>query len=452
MAKVKTFFECGSCGHRSPKWLGQCPSCKAWNSFEEGKEAPAQTDHKARLSGGIKAVPVKLADVDVASGVRFSSGIAELDRVLGGGFMAGSFVLLGGDPGIGKSTLTLQISRQSPQMKVLYVSGEESPAQIRQRAERLGMTDSGLYLFAETNLDAVIEQARSLKPDLLVVDSIQTVYRQDVPGMPGNLSQIRECALLLMQLAKQEGITTLAIGHMTKDGDLAGPKVLEHMVDTVLQFEGDSNYAYRLLRSVKNRFGAANEVGVFEMTGEGLNDVTNPSQLFVSGFDQSVSGNAVVCTIEGSRPLLTEVQALVGTSAYGMPQRTSTGYDQRRLSLLIAVLEKRAGYRFSDQDVFVNVAGGLRLTETATDLGIAFAMVSSLINRPVGTSTVFLGEIGLGGEIRGVNRIAQRIAEAKKMGFETAIVPQSNMASLKTPEMEIIGARNLDEALQFLHR
>jgi DNA repair protein RadA/Sms len=312
------------------------------------------------------------------------------------------------------------------------------------------MNDSEMFLYPETDINRIIEQARSLKPDLLVVDSIQTVYRPELAGMPGNLSQIRECALMLMQLAKSEGLTTLIIGHMTKDGDLAGPKVLEHMVDTVLQFEGDSNYAYRLLRSIKNRFGATNEIGVFEMTDAGLIDVTNPSQLFISGFDHSISGNAVVCTMEGSRPLLTEVQALVGNTTYGMPQRTATGFDQRRLALLLAVLEKRAGYRFADQDVFVNVAGGMKLQEPATDLGVACALVSALSNRPVGKNTVFMGEIGLGGEIRGVSRIAQRVNEAKKMGFETAVVPESNLASLKTPEISLIGARHVDKVLGLL--
>jgi len=450
MAKAKTSFECQSCGYKSPKWMGLCPKCGSAEGFLEVKDLPEVT-HKARLQGTEHVLgPIKLSDVTFNEDERTPSGIGELDRVLGGGFMKGSFVLLGGDPGIGKSTLTLQIGRANPGMKILYVSGEESPTQIRQRASRLGMQDSDMYLYPETDINRIIEQARAIKPDLLVIDSIQTVYRPEQSGMPGNLSQIRECALMLMQLAKAEGLTTLIIGHMTKDGDLAGPKVLEHMVDTVLQFEGDSNYAYRLLRSIKNRFGATNEIGVFEMTDAGLIDVTNPSQLFIAGFDHSISGNAVVCTMEGSRPLLTEVQALVGNSTYGMPQRTATGFDQRRLALLLAVLEKRAGYRFADQDVFVNVAGGMRLQEPATDLGIACALVSALSNRPVGKNTVFVGEIGLGGEIRGVNRIIQRVNEAKKMGFDTAVVPESNLASIKTPDISLIGARHLDKVLGLL--
>jgi DNA repair protein RadA/Sms len=450
MAKIKSSYECQSCGYKSPKWMGICPKCGSAEGFLEVKELP-DVPHKARLQGTEHSLgPIKLADVTFNDDERTPSGIGELDRVLGGGFMKGSFVLLGGDPGIGKSTLTLQIGRANPGMTILYVSGEESPTQIRQRASRLGMQDSEMYLYPETDINRIIEQARAIKPDLLVIDSIQTVYRPEQTGMPGNLSQIRECALMLMQLAKTEGMTTLIIGHMTKDGDLAGPKVLEHMVDTVLQFEGDSNYAYRLLRSIKNRFGATNEIGVFEMTDSGLIDVTNPSQLFIAGFDHSISGNAVVCTMEGSRPLLTEVQALVGNTTYGMPQRTATGFDQRRLALLLAVLEKRAGYRFADQDVFVNVAGGMRLQEPATDLGIACALVSALSNRPVGKNTVFVGEIGLGGEIRGVNRIAQRVNEAKKMGFDTAVVPESNMASIKTPEISLIGARHLDKVLGLL--
>lgn len=450
MAKVKSSFECQSCGYKSPKWMGICPKCGSAEGFLEVKDLP-EVEHKARLQGTSPvAGPIKLSEVTFHEDDRTPTGITEFDRVLGGGFMKGSFVLLGGDPGIGKSTLTLQIGRANPAMKILYVSGEESPTQIRQRASRLGMHDADMYLYPETDINRIIEQARSIRPDLLVVDSIQTVYRPEQTGMPGNLSQIRECALMLMQLAKAEGMTTLIIGHMTKDGDLAGPKVLEHMVDTVLQFEGDSNYAYRLLRSIKNRFGATNEIGVFEMTDSGLMDVTNPSQLFISGFDHRVSGNAVVCTMEGSRPLLTEVQALVGNSTYGMPQRTATGFDQRRLALLLAVLEKRAGYRFADQDVFVNVAGGMKLQEPATDLGVACALVSALTNRPVGKNTIFIGEIGLGGEVRGVNRIGQRVQEAKKMGFETAVVPESNLASLKTHEISLIGARHVDKVLGLL--
>jgi DNA repair protein RadA/Sms len=447
MAKQKSIFECNACGYKSAKWLGRCPSCQSWESFEEVREV-VETDHKARLPGTNRiAEPVALNEVDQADGNRMETGILELDRVLGGGFMSGSFVLLGGDPGIGKSTLTLQIGRTGKGIKMLYVSGEESPSQIRQRANRMGMSDSDMLIYPETDINRILEQARKIKPDLLVIDSIQTVYRPEQSGMPGNLSQIRECALMLMQFAKQEGVTTLAIGHMTKEGDLAGPKVLEHMVDAVLQFEGDANYAYRLLRAVKNRFGASNEIGVFEMTDTGLIDVTNPSQLFISGFDNKISGNAVVCTMEGSRPLLTEVQALVGSTNYGMPQRTATGFDQRRLALILAVLEKRAGYRFADQDVFVNAAGGMRLTETATDLGVATALVSGLINRPIGNQTVFMGEIGLGGEIRGVNRIAQRVNEAKKMGFETVIVPESNLTSIKTQGISIIGAKHIEHVL-----
>jgi DNA repair protein RadA/Sms len=450
MAKVKTVYECQSCGYESPKWMGICTRCGSAEGFQEVRHLP-EVEHKSKLPGGVTAAaPILLSSVGSTHEDRTPSGIVELDRVLGGGFMKGSFVLLGGDPGIGKSTLTLQIGRANPSMKMLYVSGEESPAQIRQRASRLGMDHNELYLYAETDVMKVLDQARTMRPDLLIIDSIQTLYRAEQSGMPGNLSQIRECALLLMQFAKQENITTLIIGHMTKDGDLAGPKVLEHMVDTVLQFEGDNNYAYRLLRSIKNRFGAANEIGVFEMTDQGLIDVVNPSQLFISGFDHSISGNAVVCTMEGSRPLLTEVQALVSSTSYGMPQRTASGFDQRRLALLLAVLEKRAGYRFADQDVFVNVAGGMKLIEPATDLGIACAMVSALSNRPVGKNTVFIGEIGLGGEIRGVHRIAQRVNEAKKMGFETAVVPESNLASLKIPEIQLIGARHIEKVLGLL--
>lgn len=372
------------------------------------------------------APPKKLKDIEYKTENRFASNIPELDRVLGGGFMPGSFILIGGDPGVGKSTLTLQIGRSNPELKILYCAGEESAGQIKQRAERLNVNSDNLYIYTETDISDLLDEAQSLNPDLLIVDSIQTVYRTELSSMAGSIQQVKECAALLQQVAKRQNITTLVIGHVTKEGDIAGPRILEHMVDTVLQFEGDDNYSYRILRSIKNRFGPAQEVGVFEMEQGGLRDILNPSQLFLSDYNSKVSGNAVVCTIEGSRPLLIEVQALVTPSNYGVPQRTSNGFDQRRLSLLLAVLEKRGGYQFSGQDVYLNVAGGMKLNDPAGDLAVISALVSSFKDKPLPDDTVFLGEVGLGGEVRTVANMKQRLDEVQKLGFQQALVPKSN--------------------------
>ncbi len=452
MAKTKTHFLCTECGFKSSRWLGNCPSCHQWNTFEEVTEQKngESGNHKARLPGIETPHPMKLSEIQFEESIRMSTGIAELDRVLGNGFMPGSFVLLGGDPGIGKSTLTLQVAKANPELKILYCSGEESTVQIKQRAHRLGVDQPHLHVYTETDLNKVIEQARKLRPDLLVIDSIQTIYRPEIQSMPGNVTQIKECASMLIQLAKQDHITTLAIGHVTKDGDLAGPRVLEHMVDAVLQFEGDKNYSFRILRSLKNRFGSINEIGVFEMTGDGLKEVTNPSQLFLSDYDGSVSGNVVVCSMEGSRPLLLEVQSLVSTSSYGMPQRTSSAFDQRRLSLLLAVLEKRCGYQLANQDVFLNVAGGLKLTETACDIGIVAAIVSGLLDKPIRDRIAFVGEVGLGAEVRAVNQIEQRVNEVKKMGFESVIIPKANNYHSKAQKLEIIEVSNINDVLRKL--
>src|SRR6056297_314921 len=393
MAKTKTQFECSNCGYISPKWNGSCPSCGEWNTFVEKtvSKGKSSTNHKAKVEGlESTAAPQKLEDVETSEKTRFTSNILELDRVLGGGFMPGSFVLIGGEPGVGKSTLTLQIAKSNRDLKILYCAGEESAGQIKQRAERLGVHSDNLYIYTDTIINNVIDEARKLNPDLLIVDSIQTVYRTELSSMAGSIQQVKECAALLQQVAKKQNITTLVIGHVTKEGDIAGPRVLEHMVDTVMQFEGDSNNTYRILRSIKNRFGPAQEVGVFEMVETGLKDVLNPSKLFLSDYNSNVSGNAVVCTIEGSRPLLIEVQALVTNSNYGVPQRTSNGFDQRRLSLLLAVLEKRGGYQFSGQDVYLNVAGGMKLNDTAGDLAVISALVSSLLDKTLPADTVFL--------------------------------------------------------------
>ncbi len=424
MAKQKSQFECVSCGYTSPKWLGSCPSCNEWNTFVEVQKFDKQTEHKVQIAGiEENIVPIAINEVEVTKNNRFYSKISELDRVLGGGFLPGAYILIGGEPGVGKSTLTLQIAKANPELSILYCAGEESASQIKQRADRLKIESKKLKIYNETQVDKIIQTAQKLNPDLLIVDSIQTVYRTELQSMPGSIQQVKECAALLQQLAKKKNITTLIVGHVTKEGDIAGPRVLEHMVDTVLQFEGDKNYTYRLLRSLKNRFGAAQEVGVFEMLEYGLREVDNPSELFVSDLTDGVSGNAIVCTMEGTRPLLIEVQALVTPASYGTPQRTSNGFDRSRLVLLLAVLEKRAGYSFSNHDVYLNIAGGFRLSDPAGDLGVCCALVSSLLDKAINQNTVFIGEVGLGGEVRTVPHIDRRKNEAAKLGFNNAIVP-----------------------------
>lgn len=451
MPKDRIKYVCGECGHSSTKWLGNCPNCGSWHTFEEFKverKTKSEKEHKGKVDGLKEATsPQKLEEIESESEDRFLSNIQELDRVLGGGFMPGSFVLIGGDPGIGKSTLTLQIGKARPDLDILYCAGEESAGQIKQRAKRLGVDSDNFYIFTETDINKVLREAQKLNPDLLIVDSIQTVYRTELTSMAGSIQQVKECAALLQQLAKKQDITTLVIGHVTKDGSIAGPRVLEHMVDTVLQFEGDSNYNYRMLRSLKNRFGPAQEVGVFEMKEAGLIDVLNPSQLFLSEYNENVSGNAVICSIEGSRPLLVEVQALVTPSNYGTPQRTANGFDYRRLSLLLAVLEKRGGYQFSGQDVYLNIAGGLKINDPAADLGVTSALVSSLIDKPISNKLAFLGEVGLGGEVRTVNKIDHRLGEIRKLGFEQAIVPRANKAQT-SDGLKIKGVANISSSIK----
>ena len=440
MAKVRIQFECSNCGYISPKWLGSCPSCEEWNTFTEQKTETKPIEHKAKVSGlESNGTPQKLAEVETSEKSRFLSRINELDRVLGGGFLPGAYILIGGEPGVGKSTLTLQIAKSNPDLNILYCAGEESAGQIKQRAQRLGIVSGNLLVYNETQVDKIIEEAQKKSPDLLIVDSIQTVYRTELQSMPGSIQQVKECAALFQQLAKKKNVTTIVVGHVTKEGDIAGPRVLEHMVDTVLQFEGDKNYTYRLLRSLKNRFGPAQEVGVFEMRENGLSEVSNPSELFISDKTEGISGNAVVCTMEGSRPLLIEVQALVTPASYGTPQRTSNGFDRNRLALLLAVLEKRAGYSFSNHDVYLNIAGGFRLSDPAGDLGVCCALVSSLIDKPISQRISFIGEVGLGGELRTVPHIEQRKKEAKKLGFKESIVPAGK---------DIMGTRYVSEAIK----
>ena len=427
MAKTQQLYICSSCGHESPKWLGSCPGCKEWNSFvEETRMASTSKTHKAKIKGlesSTSEQPQKLADIQSEAESRFQTKIEELDRVLGGGCMRGSYVLLGGAPGVGKSTLTLQIAKANERLKILYCAGEESVMQIKQRAERMGVQSENLWLINETRVEAIIQQAQKLSPDLLIVDSIQTVYRDELSSMPGSVQQVKECAALLQQLAKKSQLAIMIIGHITKEGDLAGPRVLEHMVDTVLQFEGDEQYSYRLLRSIKNRFGPAHEVGVFEMKSDGLQEVSNPSAYFLSERNDAISGSAISCVLEGSRPILIEIQALVSPSAYGTPQRTVSGMDRNRVLLLLAVLEKRTGFRFSDKDVYVNVAGGFKIKDPAADLALCMALVSSLIDTPLNHQEMWLSEIGLGGELRKVAQLDRRLKEAQKLGYSQGYQP-----------------------------
>jgi len=447
--KNRILFECGECGYRSAKWLGVCPSCSEWHTFEEIKEEKKESKkHKLEINAVNNGKLQKLSDIESSTQIRTVSGIGELDRVLGGGFVKGSLILLGGDPGIGKSTLTLQIAKNNPELEILYVAGEESAAQIKQRARRLNVEGGCLYIWQDTEISSVLEQVRKKAPDLLVVDSIQTVFSSALGSLPGSIQQIRECAAMLQQLAKKENITTLLIGHVTKEGDIAGPRILEHMVDTVLHFDGDQAQLYRLLRSVKNRFGPARETGVFEMTETGLKEILNPSGLFISDHDNSISGNAVTCIMEGSRPILVEVQALVTASGYATPQRTASGFDQKRLSLLLAVLEKRAGLLFTGQDVYLNVAGGLKLTDTGADLAVCAALASSLRDLPLRNNPVLIGEIGLGGEVRRVPFLNQRIRESGKMGFESVMVPE--MVASEKFNIKTMTARIVSDAIGLL--
>ena len=458
MAKARdTAFFCKECGYESAKWFGQCPACREWNTASEepvaktktakGKGAPVHI-----VSDG-KNEPSKLADINTKETDRMSTGIKELDRVLGGGIVAGSLVLVGGDPGIGKSTLLLQMCKNLSYMdkNVLYISGEESLKQIKMRAERIGTFTDKLLLLCETNLDIIEETMKKTMPDVVIIDSIQTMYREDVGSAPGSVSQVRESTAVLMQLAKGLGISIFIVGHVTKEGVVAGPRMLEHMVDTVLYFEGDKNASYRLLRGVKNRFGSTNEIGVFEMQEQGLVEVENPSEYMLSGKPENASGSVVVCLMEGTRPMLVEVQALVCDSNFGLPRRTAAGTDYNRVNLLMAVLEKRAGVHLSGSDAYVNVAGGIKVNEPALDLGIVMALVSSFKNRSVDDKTIIFGEVGLAGEVRAVSQPQLRVNEAVKLGFETCILPQVCLKSIrKTDKINIIGVRNVSEAKKLI--
>lgn len=451
MAKGKTtVFFCQSCGYESSKWMGQCPGCREWNTFvEETVDKKAEkilsSDH------GKTHKPVSLNSVVMEQEERIQTGVQEFDRVLGGGIVPGSLVLVGGDPGIGKSTLLLQICQILSQMKrsTLYISGEESLQQIKIRADRIGQFTDSLYLLCETNLNTIRAMIEREKPQIVIIDSIQTMYSEDITSAPGSVSQVREATSAFMQIAKGVGITIFIVGHVTKEGVVAGPRVLEHMVDTVLYFEGDRHAAYRILRSVKNRFGSTNEIGVFEMGSSGLKQVLNPSEYMLSGKPEGASGSIVTCSLEGTRPILLEVQALVCRSNFGIPRRTVAGADMNRLNLLMAVLEKRNGMPMGNCDAYVNIAGGIRMTEPALDLGIVLALVSSFKDISISEKTICFGEVGLSGEVRAVNMAQQRVQEAKKLGFETCILPKVCLKNMgKTEGIQLIGVSDVREAIQ----
>lgn len=451
MAKAKkSVFFCQNCGHEESKWLGQCPACKEWNTFVEEK----MTSVKAGTVRDKKeAQIVALSSVETDEDARMMTEMAELDRVLGGGIVPGSLVLVGGDPGIGKSTLLLQVCQRLAAMnkKILYISGEESLKQIKLRANRMGDFSHTLFLLCETNLDMIRNVIEQQTPDMVVIDSIQTMYNEEVGSAPGSVSQVRESTNILMQLAKGLGISIFIVGHVTKEGTVAGPRVLEHMVDTVLYFEGDRHASYRILRAVKNRFGSTNEIGVFEMQKRGLVEVENPSEFMLSGRPEHASGSVVACAMEGTRPMLMEIQALVCKSSFGMPRRTAAGLDYNRVNLLMAVLEKRAGLPLSSYDAYVNIAGGIRMNEPAADLGIVMAIASSYKNKPVSEDAIVFGEVGLSGEVRAVTMPEQRVAEAKKLGFKTCILPEVSVKGLGQVEgIEVIGVRSVNQAMNLL--
>jgi DNA repair protein RadA/Sms len=456
MSKTKSTFFCQNCGQESAKWVGKCPSCNEWNTFVEevivkGSDKAVKEDWRSfEGTAGLKTISIN----DVVSGEekRIISGDVELNRVLGGGIVAGSIVLVAGEPGIGKSTLFLQIGLQLSHVRTLYISGEESEQQIKMRADRVGAESDNFYLLTETNTQVIFKEIKKLQPELVIVDSIQTLQSPFVESSPGSISQIRECAAELQRYAKETNTPVFLIGHITKDGTIAGPKILEHMVDTVLQFEGDRHYAYRILRTLKNRFGSTSELGIYEMTGEGMRPVLNPSEILIAQKEDELSGIAIAATIEGMRPLLIETQALVTQSVYGTPQRTVSGFDLRRLQLLLAVLEKRGGFHFGVKDVFINIAGGIKVEDPSLDLAIVCALLSSYEDVPLPQKVCFAGEVGLSGEIRAVNRIEQRIAEAEKLGFEKIIISKYNAKSLGKLKfgIQVVTLGKVEEVYQYL--
>ena len=446
--KTKTIFYCTECGNETPKWAGRCPACGAWNSIVEQADKPVKSGRKPASARTVKPVPI--TEIGTADEIRFSTGMGELDRVLGGGAVKGSLVLVGGAPGIGKSTLMLQICKKLGEFaRVLYVSGEESAHQLKLRAQRLDAESDNLYVLSETCLGNILECVRSEQPDVLIVDSIQTLYNEDLDSPAGGVGQVKDCTMALMQLAKGQGVTVFVIGHVNKEGSIAGPKVLEHMVDCVLYFEGDQHMTYRILRAAKNRFGATNEIGVFEMRDEGLAEVENPSEMLLSGRPEDAPGTCVTCVMEGVRPVLAELQALVVSSAGGNPRRTSNGFDYNRAAMLLAVLEKRGGLKVSACDAYLNIVGGLSLDEPAADLAAVIALASSYLDRPVPSDLVAIGEVGLTGELRSVNQLDQRVSEIQRLGFRRCVVPAHRAGTIKAPTgLTVIPARNIGEAIR----
>ncbi|MBD5260839.1 MAG: DNA repair protein RadA [Bacteroides sp.] len=433
MAKsaIKSVYFCNSCGYESPKWMGRCPACGEWNTFVEEKVSAKKQSRQKGLLSTEGARPIKLSEIEPLDEPRIHMPSEELNRVLGGGLVAGSLTLLGGEPGIGKSTLLLQNILSIRNRRILYVSGEESASQLKLRADRLGKVSDNTFILTETQLDRIFTQIENVKPQLVVVDSIQTIASSDIESASGSVSQVRECAAALLRYAKESGVPVILVGHINKDGAIAGPKVLEHIVDTVIQFEGDRQYLYRILRAIKNRFGSTNEIGIYEMVAKGLREVKNPSEMLLSdNREEEMSGIAIGVTIDGARPFLVEVQALVSSAAYGTPQRSVTGFDQRRLNMLLAVLEKRARFKLGQKDVFLNIAGGLKVTDPALDLAVVAAVMSSNFDVAVPRHAAFAGEVGLSGEIRTVTRIDQRVAEAAKLGFETIFIPSGNLKGI----------------------
>lgn len=453
MAKPKTRYVCNQCGMESPKWNGRCSGCGAWNSFEEEELRPAVKGNAPRKTVSLANQIQELSEISMTEDERYHTGIGELDRVLGGGLVKGSLVLLGGEPGIGKSTMLLQICQfLGEKYSILYVSGEESARQIKLRAKRLGVDTESLYLLTVTDVEAICDTIADTEPDIVIIDSIQTMSIAQISSSPGSITQVRECTNLFMHTAKQLEIPIFIVGHVNKDGAIAGPKVMEHIVDAVLHFEGDRHLSYRILRAVKNRFGSTNEIGVFEMDDQGLREVANPSQMLLSGRPHNVSGTCVACVMEGTRPILAEVQALATKSGFAAPRRTATGFDYNRMAILLAVLEKRIGMFFGTLDVYLNIVGGFRLDEPAGDLPVALALCSGLLDRPISEDVIAFGEVGLGGEIRSVSHIVQRVSEAERMGFTLCIVPKQSLSALDPSkyQLKLVGVSTLKQALSIL--
>lgn len=451
MVKIKTVYVCSNCGNDSPKWLGKCPVCGEWNTYVEESINTSPTKKKTDIFDTVKAKPQLLKTVETGEDPRMDMKDGELNRVLGGGLVLGSLVLLGGEPGIGKSTLVLQTVLKLENIKTLYISGEESSRQLKMRADRINPANENCYILCETNLEQIFVNIKNLEPDFVVIDSIQTIYSENIESSPGSVSQVRECAASILKFAKETGTPVVLIGHINKEGSIAGPKVLEHIVDAVLQFDGDQHYMYRILRSIKNRFGSTAELGIYEMRQNGLREVSNPSELLLTQNHEGLSGVAISAAIEGIRPFLIETQALVSTAAYGTPQRSATGFDIRRMNMLLAVLEKRAGFKLIQKDVFLNIAGGLKVNDPAMDLAVLSAVLSSNLDIAIEQHTCMAGEVGLSGEIRPVNRIEQRILEAEKLGFNRIVVPQNNLKGFTSKtKIEIVQVRKVEEAFREL--